>query len=136
MLYIIKCEICGKEFASATKRRTCSRNCLNRLKRNTRVKNGSLKSSEDQICIGCQRATGKCINGIICPWAHSLRPVPNWEAEKIIIENEDGYRPYETYDIISCPLFLADEKIEFVEGNEAFFHWKDLKDRLSRYREV
>lgn len=135
-MYITKCEVCEKEFASFTKRRTCSKKCVTTLKRKTANKNKGRKSAKDQICFNCQRATGKYINGTICPWAHSLRPVPNWEAEKIIIENEEGYRPYESYDIILCPLFLADEKIEFVEGDEAFWQWKDLKDRLSRYREV
>lgn len=132
-MYINNCEVCGKEFTSLTERRTCGSNCLARLKRKSLKKTYAQKRSCEQICVGCQRATGKCINSIICPWARDLSPVPGWKAEKIIIKNGEGYQPYESFDIISCPLFIADKKIEV---RESFWQWKDLIDRLSRYREV
>ena len=130
-MYIKICEVCGKEFNSPTKwRRTCSDFCLAVLKSKSRKENKAQKSNEDQICINCQRATGKCIDGVICPWAHNLSVVPGWEANKILLK-EDGYAPYESYDIISCPLFLKDKPK--IKNDDLLVHWKELQNIIARY---
>ena len=130
-MYIKICEVCGKEFNSPTKwRRTCSDFCLAVLKSKSRKENKAQKSNEDQICINCQRATGKCIDGVICPWAHNLSVVPGWEANKILLK-EDGYTPYESYDIISCPLFLKDNPKK--KNDDLLVHWKELQNIIARY---
>lgn len=108
-MYIKECEICNKKFESKTQwRRTCSKLCLAKLKKLTYEKNGYKKSYKDQICVSCQRATGKSIDGVVCSWARCLKPVSGWSAEKIEIK-EKGYKNYETYDINFCPIFLCDE---------------------------
>ena len=133
-MYIKICEVCGKEFNSLTKwRRTCSDICLAVLKNKSRKENKAQKSNEDQICINCQRATGRCIGGVVCPWAHNLSVVPGWEAKKILLK-EDEYAPYESYDIISCPLFLADEPKNMV--CDTYYDWKALKDAILKYQGV
>ena len=111
-MYIKNCEICGTNFYSGgTSRRTCSKKCRDELARVTRSATKDKKGECDQICFSCQRATGKKIDDIVCPWAQSLSPVEGWDATEIIIREECG-TPYKSYDIHSCPLFLADEPIE------------------------
>lgn len=108
-MYIKNCEICGTNFYNCgTSRRTCSKECRDKLVKISKEATKTIKGNCEQICFTCQRATGKKINSVICSWAHSLSPVKGWDATEIVIE-EDGYRPYKSYDIHSCPLFLADE---------------------------
>lgn len=130
-MYIKICEICGKPFNSTTKhRKTCGEDCRLIMLRRTHKKSGSQKRRGQQICVNCQRATGKRINSIVCPWARSLTPVKGWEANKIILKDNTG----ESYDIISCPLFLHDEprKISKVD----FCGRKSLKDAMMKYQGV
>lgn len=57
------------------------------------------------MCFDCKRAAGKNM----CSWARSLTPVKGWEAERAIVDaGRTG--EFETWHILSCPLFDAEEK--------------------------
>ena len=58
-------------------------------------------NSENQLCWECSRATGGC------PWSREGKEIPNWEAEKTVIRNEDGTE-MSSYKIKKCPLFQKD----------------------------
>ena len=80
-----------------------------------------------QICEKCQRATGLCINSVVCPWAKELKPVEGWVANKIEVEEIEW-----SYDIISCPLFLKDnpkQKIDVSYLN----NWKEFQKAIKNY---
>lgn len=108
-MYIKACEVCGTDFyEGGTGRKTCSKKCRDELARISRSATKIKKGECDQICFSCQRATGKKIDSVVCPWAHSLSPVEGWAATKIIIR-EECHNPYESYDIHFCPLYMPDE---------------------------
>lgn len=126
VMYLRVCKVCEKCFESPTERRTtCSETCRDTLKKITREKRMSQIRPGIQICEKCQRATGKRIDSIVCPWARNLEPVPNWEANEIYVE-ETGW----SYDIISCPLFLKDEKIR---KTSLLGDWQELCRTLKNY---
>jgi hypothetical protein len=105
MIYIKTCEICEKSFKSITKcRRTCGEKCRKILSNQTRKNFMNQKRSCRQMCESCQRATGKRIDSVACPWARSLSPVDGWEANEIFLGEDTGW----SYDIVSCPLYLKD----------------------------
>lgn len=108
MIYIKNCEVCDKSFETSSKwKRSCSNICAKQLRKIGVKRNKSQKGSGEQICVKCQRATGKCLGGIVCPWARDLTPVSGWDADKIVLK-EKNYTPYESYNIIFCPLYLED----------------------------
>lgn len=127
-MYIKICETCGLPFYSETTyRKTCSKECRDALRRKTKADTLAKKGECDQICLSCQRATGKKIDSIVCPWAHSLKPVTGWEATEIIIE-EEGYTPYQSYDIHKCPLYMQDEYIK--PNLDLLSRWKEIKNMI------
>lgn len=124
-MYIKICKTCGSSFYSETNcRTTCSRACRNALKRKSKRETLAKKGECDQICFTCQRATGKNINSVVCPWAHSLKPVKGWDATEIIIE-EEGCTPYQSYDIHKCPLYMQDE--DNTSDMDLLYRWIDVK---------
>lgn len=126
-MYIKTCEICGKTFETPTScRRTCSHECKLAMSKATKEKRASQQRDEAQICEKCQRATGKCIDSIVCPWARALKPVEGWDATPIYID-DTGW----SYDIISCPLFLKDKPKK--KNDDLLVHWKKLQDIIARY---
>ena len=127
-MYIKICETCGLPFYSETTyRKTCSKECRDTLRRKSRKETLAKKGECDQICLSCQRATGKNINSVICPWAHSLKPVKGWDATEIIIE-EEGCTPYQSYDIHKCPLYMQDE--ENTSDVDLLDRWKEIKKMI------
>lgn len=98
--YIYECEHCGKIYSTVCAlQKYCCKKC--------RIEAQKKRLEEmAQPCMRCQRATGKCIDSIICPWAMALLPVPGWDATPHLFKEcgkEDIY-----YTIHSCPLFLQD----------------------------
>ena len=125
-MYIKVCEICGKTFNSTTPwRRTCGDDCRRIMSKATRERRSSQHRGTIQICEKCQRATGKCINSIVCPWASKLHIVPGWEANKIYID-DIGW----SYDIIHCPIFLKDEPRK--ADNDLALHWEAIRNIVNQ----
>lgn len=58
---------------------------------------------EHTLCWDCANAT----NPAVCPWVRGFEPVPGWEAEKTLKE-EDSWSPFESYLVKCCPLFERD----------------------------
>lgn len=58
-----------------------------------------------QPCWNCKRAI-PCKEQ--CQWAADSKPIKGWVAEKRTIK-ESANKPFETYMIKSCPLYLEDE---------------------------
>lgn len=62
--------------------------------------------SEEQLCFTCQHAVPNEVDRG-CPWSMFGEPVPGWDAvERFIPQNRTCKS---TYNIKSCPLYLADE---------------------------
>ncbi len=59
------------------------------------------------ICWECGRASGMTLNGIKCPWADRLEPVPGWEAiaTKYTSYNGGKHGPDRSFIVNECPLF-------------------------------
>lgn len=61
----------------------------------------------ETLCWTCQRAS--TTRDKQCGWVRCFKPIENWEAiPKRIIENRVKYM--DTYQVISCPLYLKDER--------------------------
>ena len=43
-----------------------------------------------------------------CSWSRELKPVEGWTATKVSKYRSNGEFAYDTYHIVSCPLFLQD----------------------------
>ena len=61
--------------------------------------------ARQSICWECSRSVGMDM----CCWAEEEKPVEGWEAEKTIFHC-NKCRQYESYCVISCPLFKEDEQ--------------------------
>ena len=83
--------------------------------------------SKTQICEGCQRATGLCIDYVVCPWARELKPVDGWVANRIDVEEIEW-----SYDIISCPLFIKDMPKQKY-SNDFLSNWKKFQYAIKNY---
>ena len=99
-LYRCECQNCGKIFSRRfPKQKYCSKKC--------RIEAAKERLEEiTQPCVHCQRATGKPIDFIVCPWAKALIPVTGWDATPHIVKECGIEKLYHT--IHSCPLFLQD----------------------------
>ena len=65
-----------------------------------------------QLCELCQHAVPNLKKGTLargCSWSRELKPVEGWTATKVSKYKSDGEFAYDTYHIVSCPLFLQDE---------------------------
>lgn len=63
----------------------------------------STKADMGSLCWKCKNATG------FCPWSQNFEPVEGWKAEATIIK-ESQCVEIESYNILECPLFEADER--------------------------
>ena len=64
-----------------------------------------------QLCEVCQHAVPNLKSGELargCPWSKELKPVDGWSATKVTKYKSNGEFAYDTYHIVSCPLFLQD----------------------------
>lgn len=61
------------------------------------------KPKSDQLCWQCARTYGGC------GWSKNFSPVEGWVARKICHREEGAM--WESYQIIACPRFLAEERL-------------------------
>ena len=63
------------------------------------------KYEEKTLCERCQKACGQCM------WSAMALPVPGWTAQPTEIKRHRKFG-FNSFRVISCPLFRADEPIE------------------------
>ena len=85
------CKCCGKQFATKTGRKCCSKECASMIKP---------PNTKETLCWDCKKSTG----GSNCPWANELKPVEGWEVIPTKIKMDVG-RKSDSYKVINCPLF-------------------------------
>lgn len=110
----IKCEFCGKEFVKKAKnQKYCKAICRERAKRKREKefnekridrKKGRKEPERATLCWRCQNA----ICG--CSWSRDFIPVEGWKAKPTKIRCEKGNRDMDSFLVIECPEFVADER--------------------------
>ena len=55
------------------------------------------------LCWNCAHS----VHPDVCPWVDDFTPVPGWTAVKTSLM-QDSVQPYESYRVVSCPLFKRD----------------------------
>ena len=68
--------------------------------------------SEKSLCWRCQRADKFFHEGFYCPWSANFMPVPGWTAEPTQIVSAEIEDIIDSFEVIKCPLFIADKKRE------------------------
>ena len=110
-IYVNVCGICGKKFPTRyEKQKYCGKRCKYTAIeiRNEENRKRRVSKRKEQPCWTCQRATGKEVDNIACPWCRDFLPVDNWVAEISFSTDPKGYDF--SYDIKSCPLYIKDAK--------------------------
>lgn len=95
MMYIKKCECCGKKFLSKSNlKKYCSKSCKSEARKRKQEEN-------EQLCWRCKNACGGC------DWSKHLKPIGGWIAELITIKDSMG--DFSSYKIHKCPEFISDK---------------------------
>lgn len=77
----------------------------------------------ETLCWRCEWAAGK--DGK-CAWASRFKPVPGWKATPTVLTPDD--RPVDSFDVIECPLFEKDHRIQKKRRNFRRLTEEDLRD--------
>lgn len=83
-------------------------------------------AKRDTLCWRCKRAAAA--REAQCSWARSFIPVAGWTAREGT--TSDSYKPFATYCVVDCPLFVNDGKVHMyrnkigIDAEKAMDLWK------------
>lgn len=67
-----------------------------------------MKNKQTTLCWSCAKAGGGNVSE--CPWAREFKPVEGWTATETHLRNGEHSKPYTSYRVTACPLFVPDPR--------------------------